>query len=383
MQSQSLSRQFGHQISCPHSPPLLESKLKSQSLSGEIGRQMSYPPPQQPLKCKMKMQPFSTETDHQMTSHSPAPPLESKVAPRPVFPLLPSELQVLTLLSDAESDLAQTHFRCAKLLSACSTDGNPTDRHTFFPGHFGIIGFHGHIMNHSLFDRFRAESISRTNRSRSIALIPYETQWGDSEFHRCVLRECARFSDELAPAFSFVFSYKMSLQRKVEWLASQYLAVWEAWLIYCVAVDRYNIQTHRTVTVWGTEQPLAPTRKRVGFAEDVPMILDPRMRVAFASSVESALVTDSNKKSKLVWSEDEKEVFYIQLREHGKRFRKIGLYLPGKSTKGVIEFYYLHKFTPEMQEVLSSPQFAKQRSRKRTTLQIMPFRESMNDKDCS
>ncbi|OHT02278.1 hypothetical protein TRFO_30645 [Tritrichomonas foetus] len=58
-------------------------------------------------------------------------------------------------------------------------------------------------------------------------------------------------------------------------------------------------------------------------------------------------------KRRIAWTSNEQNIFYELFNSYPKKFSKITSFLPGKETKDVIEFYYSHRYEPDMINALT------------------------------
>jgi hypothetical protein len=67
-------------------------------------------------------------------------------------------------------------------------------------------------------------------------------------------------------------------------------------------------------------------------------------------AVEDPVSEHKHFKKRVIWTEDEKDVFIEAYMQHPKKFRMIARDLPGKEVKDVIEFYYLNRYALGLKE---------------------------------
>jgi hypothetical protein len=132
-------------------------------------------------------------------------------------------------------------------------------------------------------------------------------------------------------------------------LVSQYREIAQYWRDACSVVDLINIRQHDDVigVSWGDEQRKTPSRfKPGGQAPDVPMAVDPTTRFIGVWSDWNGLREDPVSDSVLFakrnqWAPEEVAIFFEKYEIYPRKFARIARYLPGKSTKDVIEYYYM------------------------------------------
>jgi hypothetical protein len=298
---------------------------------------------------------------------SPRPPrLQSKSH---LFPAVPTAEEVSRACAATNASIAASQTHLASLMSARERVGDIRLTHPFDLSAFGVLGFRGLLMNHPLFDEFRRVNQARIQQANSMATVYSSVCSSDYQF----LVNLRRADCDPVPTFSVVFGRRLLQHERDMKLVGQYMSVYDLWRRFCGAVDQYNVMTH-VREEWGTPQATGPTRwrKELGLAPDVPMHRDGATKEGVCFDNRNLFVKDPIKSHqqfvrRLRWTDPEKIVFYRKLRAFGKNFHRIAECLPMRSTKEVVDFYYMNRFAPYMLQVMSSPRFAQKARRNYAT----------------
>ena len=141
---------------------------------------------------------------------------------------------------------------------------------------------------------------------------------------------------------------------KEQSLCQEYIELKELQHKYYSALESWQREDRRTLDSWPPEykKQLPKTtdvtilNKYTG--RDQPMFISDIERESTAFYSENGFVKDpvaehDKFRNRLVWTTAEIQIFLERYLLHPRDFKKIAAYLPSKSIKDVIEFYYLHR----------------------------------------
>ena len=302
---------------------------------------------------------------------------KSSYVPPPAapFPVLPKKDEVLELKNEVDSSIKDYQIELSTLRQEQSNVDNVgrTPIVTEIDS-LGVREVDNIITSFDLIDSI----ISQNRKSAKLANEEASVETN----HKMLLATHAPFAvsdlvnhDELLPLmFTSVF-YMREIQREKEnALADQYDKMHEVWEKQCDAVDSFNFKEHDFTFRWPDEMSAQPTKDvndemlREVTAPDIKMVLDPSERETKYFWTEERLIEDPELeyqkfKSRLTWTDEEKKIFIEKYCAHPKEFNKIASYLPDKTVKDTIEFYYLNKELLNLDELQAAAK--KRGSRKR------------------
>lgn len=280
------------------------------------------------------------------------------------FPLLPSYQAVQELENVVKGELKRYQIElCNKQRQLYTNNNNcfidQKTINTLNPHSLGIITYRSLFINHNLIDSIVQENHSKIKKSCERASVKtINNMVSESTFYFRISILCRKLLDSTPYMFTIIFKRMQLQQEKLHLLTMKYIELRDIWKQLCNYVDCLNIRTHKKLGEWGIEQILSPTAyDEGGQAPDVIMHLD--------HSFQSIMIYDMNRfvknpefehnqfKKRIVWLPFEEKTFYEKFYLYPKKFSKISSFLPDKTTKDAIEFYYTHKYTAEMKQVIT------------------------------
>ena len=138
--------------------------------------------------------------------------------------------------------------------------------------------------------------------------------------------------------------------------ARLYVGLRAEWIENCKVIDRYHEMVSKKKDEWPPSFYIntipveyAPEK----MAPDQPMIMS---RSENCYNDECSLVKDPVAayiayKNRLVWTDEEKQIFLDKYELFPRQFSRIAEYLPDKSDTDVVEYYYLHRIELDLKGV--------------------------------
>lgn len=276
------------------------------------------------------------------------------------FPKLPSYSVVQELESVVKSELKRYQlelYNKKRQLHNCAVDQKVVS--SCNPHSLGVINYRSLLINHNLIDNIVNENHTRIKRSCARASVDtIINMTNEPTFYLRVSLLCRQLLNSTPYMFTIIFKRMQLQQEKLYLLTAKYIELREVWTQLCNYIDCLNIRSHKKLGDWGNEQILAPTAyEDGGRAPDIEMHID--------HGFQSIMLYDMNRfvkdpefehnqfKKRIVWLPFEEKIFYEKFFIYPKKFGQISSYLPEKTTKDVIEFYYTHKYTTEMKQVIT------------------------------
>ena len=188
-------------------------------------------------------------------------------------------------------------------------------------------------------------------------------------YYRDVIAEQRR---DVLPIFSIQFLEKLQLTNYKKKLAEKYVQKKEMWKHPNELIDEYgdrvDIKSENWPPEFVTDIPKIDDAMRLKWcAHDEEMILSEKQKKAncfydMNGFVKNPVAAHNEYRSRLCWTDEEKNIFIEKYRQHPKNFRKIADALPEKTHKDVIEFYYLKRYEFNLKQ---SEAAAKRRGKKK------------------
>lgn len=162
-------------------------------------------------------------------------------------------------------------------------------------------------------------------------------------------------NENVALLYTSMYWYKSMCNEMKFKAAKQYSRIRKVWSKeYNHAVNTINIKFHNDANHWGKEQISTPTvpyegkESCLGIAPDVKMDFKNELCPVFIFADDNNFVSDPvgehNKyKNRIKWNLEEKRLYICVFWKTPHKFKEIAKYFPGKTTKDMIEFYYLSK----------------------------------------
>jgi len=180
------------------------------------------------------------------------------------------------------------------------------------------------------------------------------------------LKSIGNHQQLLSLMYTSIYYSQQIIKEKGECLAQEYIAIKDAWKQQCDVIDSINDQNHDNSFDWPEEMVVpsktAPKESSLTrySAPDVPMShfvnqLDSDCLLFDQMQIHDPIASHIQFKERLTWSEEEKSIFVSRFLVNPKEFERIASYLPNKSVKDVIEFYYLSKTDLDLLSVDEKP----------------------------
>jgi hypothetical protein len=283
---------------------------------------------------------------------------EGKVIRAAPFPGMPTGKEI----QDVKAEVEQEISRYRADLSSFQHERNSFERRArpLIPpdASKGMHEYRGLLIMDTTVDAVMSE-----NRARKAQSLQADMEVGMPPFHNLTdlpffKQMITKQRQNVVPMLVSEYTARVMMEeRKIE-LASQYLQRAESWKHARSVISEYSARTVEKSESWPQEFPKDPQKvddaaRLRWVAPDQEMFMTDRNRLDGCFFDMNGFVDDPQSehdeyRDRLVWSEEERQVFIEKYRQHPKDFRKIRAALPDKSYKEVIEFYYLNKFRYEL-----------------------------------
>ncbi|EAY13963.1 Myb-like DNA-binding domain containing protein [Trichomonas vaginalis G3] len=285
-------------------------------------------------------------------------PAKKNSIPAAPYPSLPTKGQVLDEKNKIDSQIIEYQIDLSTLRQAPQTVGVVSHVESQ-PDSLGVVDVGGFIANMNLVDSVIAQNKNNAKLAAKEASVDANQRMMFSSHAPYAVQDLREHEDLLPLLFTSVFYTKMIEKEKEEALAEQYDTMRGIWNTQCDAVDTI---AENPVFPWPEDMPESMTKTADDkvymefVADDTPMIINPAEKDVFKFNTDARLVNDPVSehhvyKQRVKWSEEEKNIFLEQWCSHPKDFVKIASFLPDKSVKEVIEFYYLNKNLYDMKNL--------------------------------
>lgn len=276
-------------------------------------------------------------------------------------PALPNSKDVKESMSKCVDELRAQQMEYTSLMrNRARLDSDEPVANSSFGDDLGLVEFRGLLVSHPVITEVVERNKQIVKRAQNKGFIKGINQSNDATYLRNVSKTMEQVDEILPSVYTSVFWRSKIVREKAMSLAQQYNEISSIWQDNRAEIDCFNIRYHRydIDNAWGSDQPHGPTRNcgRTSsklFAVDVPMYLDPREKAALCFHDDNKLVEDPIRehnafKRRTGWTKEERAIFTEKWNLHPKKFRQILCFLPNKTMKDVIEFYYLYKNTDNL-----------------------------------
>ena len=279
-------------------------------------------------------------------------PQKVRAAP---FPTIPTKIEVLAAKAETEQEIQRLRSDLS-LLQHEKASFNRT-AHAFNPEE-AIAGVHEY--RGLLITDKTVSSVIMENMSRKSDAVGMWTLAGEPSF-RTVLelpgyrRTISNQKKNLVPLFHSQLTERVFVDEHARELALVYKQKHDNWVRERDMLTEYSVKTDMKSDVWPPEftmdtQQIDDAARLKWVARDQPMYLSSKDRRSECYYDMNRFVEDPKRehdefRARLHWSNDERQTFVEVYRKNPKDFRKIADALPEKTTKDVIEFYYLNRYT--------------------------------------
>lgn len=284
-------------------------------------------------------------------------PVLSCAAP---FPSLPSRRDVQELRAQAEREIErcdadlrvlmneQKSIDAAPPLSCCGSAN-------------GVRMYRGMILS----DALLRDVLAANRRKKMESEARVTSGWSAREFRSVqelpqYRRVAAGLRANALPALYHSFVRKEVAAERQRALAGEYAVRRAQWEANNGVLDDYSLRMNSKSSNWPPE-----------FPKDVPAV-DDGARLRWAAPDQEMYCREEERrlngfrnangyvddpvgayreyKERVVWTDDEKSIFVDKYRQYPKKFEKIQDFLPDKSYKEIVEFYYQHKYELGLKE---------------------------------
>ena len=280
------------------------------------------------------------------------------IAPPPPaapFPVLPKKDEVLELKKEIDSSIKDCQIELSTLRQASSMlESGNQGLAMMEPDSLGVAEVGGFIISNNLIDSIISQNKKSATLSEQEARIETNHEMMLTIHSPFMVDEMTNHDEMLPLMFTSVFYHHEIEREKEEALAAQYEEIHKTWEKQNDAIDTMNTKEHNFSFRWPEEMASKQTKDpkdenlRMVVAPDIHMLLDPSEKEVQRVWSDTNLVEDPEGehqkfKSRLRWTDEEKQIFVDKYCAHTKCFSKIASYLPDKTVKDTIEFYYLNK----------------------------------------
>ena len=289
------------------------------------------------------------------------------------FPSLPTRREVLEAKNKIEQEIQRLKAELSSLQHERSSF-NRTANQLLTPANtIGIHEYRGLVISDNSINETIAENRSKKCESEKSRLLSNDTFMFkhpvELPYYRDVIAEQRR---DVLPIFSIQFLEKLQLTNYKKKLAEKYVQKKEMWKHPNELIDEYgdrvDIKSENWPPEFVTDIPKIDDAMRLKWcAHDEEMILSEKQKKAncfydMNGFVKNPVAAHNEYRSRLCWTDEEKNIFIEKYRQHPKNFRKIADALPEKTHKDVIEFYYLKRYEFNLKQ---SEAAAKRRGKKK------------------
>ncbi|OHT04074.1 Myb-like DNA-binding domain containing protein [Tritrichomonas foetus] len=194
----------------------------------------------------------------------------------------------------------------------------------------------------------KAESEKTRNLTNNVQLFKHSVEF---PMYQQII---ASQKNSIVPLFAAQFSEKKAIMEAQKALAEKYVHLKEVWKEPNRLIDEYGSRVDVKSEQWPAEftmdTPKIDDAMRLKWcAPDREMFLSNNQKIADCYYNTNGIVHDpvsahNEYRTRLCWTDEEKQTFVEKYRQYPKDFTKIAAALPEKCHKDVIEFYYLKKY---------------------------------------
>jgi hypothetical protein len=275
------------------------------------------------------------------------------------FPLLPSKRELIEASSLLTAELAAVTRKLQSLeIERSRLCGSPRNR---VIRSFRLDDFRGFLFCCDVTDELRGQNQSKIEQSHRLYSVQSAPQVSIVEELPFYQENMQRHVEALSFVFTSIFWRAAVVHDQKMSFASQYVQIYRMWKTeFCPAVDTLNLKYHRDMRVdWGEEQAQQPTVPFEGPDAKAGVVCDIEQRLRTEIPrywdyydtnrfVQDPIYAHIQYKRRLAWTEEERELFLRLFWAHPHEFARIAESFPDKTTKDIVEFYYLTKTSHQM-----------------------------------
>ena len=278
------------------------------------------------------------------------------------FPLLPSKYEVLAAIQSIDDELIKEKNKLRQLIKIRNSRIQSKPQSQNLENKKGVRSIFGNIVVQSTFETVKQQNFLKLQKSHKTNFIPNHQMYGKFKRIGDLPYYFKDNSDLSEPILNYLTHRKIEENKFNQQLATEYAYIHSKHEDLSNAVTEYYKLYQRSVDEWppefqfSTPRPTELSQVQPYCAPDVIQYKLQEEQECYLYYDENMLVEDPVKeheqyKRRLTWTDDEKKIFYEKYALHPREFKKIANALPGKSTKDVIEFYFLNRKPMNLHEL--------------------------------
>ena len=292
-------------------------------------------------------------------------PFKFHPPPAAPFPSLPQAKEIKIYIRRIDADIAREKVKLELMEREISKKTLIIPSSNEIPPQFQIQNFHDFFIPQKLVEELRCQNQKKAQTShqkhtlKSHSIKQKVTHICNLPYFLKTLYSIDDFVDDMFRSISEIHQARIAKERL---LCSDYMNYKELQHKYYSALESWQREDRRSLDSWPVEvkkQPPKTTDVAIlskYTSRDQPMILSDieRESTAFYSEngyVQDPLAEHNQYRNRLVWTQEETQIFLERYLLHPREFKKIASYLPSKSIKEVIEFYYLHRIDMHLKDL--------------------------------
>ena len=278
------------------------------------------------------------------------------------FPLLPSKQEVEAVIQTLDDEIAREKNNLRELIIIHNEKAKSVQPLQKLENKKGIRNIFGNIVTQNTFDRVKQQNSMKLKETHQKNILKKEQIKGK---YKRIGDLPLFFMDNSflqQPILNYLTHRKIEENKYNQKLANEYVKIRSDYDVYTESLSEYHKEYKRAVDEWPPEfqysilKPTELSEVQPYCAPDVNQYKLEEEQECFMYYDENMLVEDPVKehemfKRRLTWTDDEKKIFYEKYGQHPREFKKIANALPGKSTKDVIEFYFLNRIPMNLHEL--------------------------------
>ena len=278
------------------------------------------------------------------------------------FPLLPSKFEIKAIIRSLDNEIAIERRKLKQFKKSQKNRTNLNQPITNIELKKGIRIIAGNVVAENTFKQVIEQNLQKTKQSHQVNLLSKQKIAGKYKRVGDLPQFFMDASPFIAPILNYLIQRKVAENKYNRQLTNHYVSIRQEYENYSEAVSDYHKLYQRAVDEWPPEFKLSTLRPtelsqvQPFCAPDVIQYKQQEEAECYLYYDENRLVSDPVKehdafKHRLIWTEDEKKIFYEKYAQHPREFKKIANALPGKCTKDVIEFYFLNRKPMNLHEL--------------------------------
>ena len=278
------------------------------------------------------------------------------------FPLLPSKQEVEAVIQELDDEIAREKNKLRELIILHNTKAKSVQSLQKLKNKKGIRNCFGNILTQNTFDRVKQQNLSKLKQTHQKNVLKNEQIIGKYKRIGDLPHFFMDNSFLQQPILNYLTHRRIEENKYNQQLATEYAKIRGEYDIMSDALSEYHKEYKAAVHEWPPEfkysvlKPTELSEVQPYCAPDVNQYKLEEEQECFMYYDENMLVEDPVKehemfKRRLAWTDDEKKIFYEKYGQHPREFKKIANALPGKSTKDVIEFYFLNRLPMNLHEL--------------------------------